>query len=166
MRSDDNLRVIIRFGLALVVLMAGVSLLPLTGISAEKLGWETYAGIYQPELSVVGKSSGAAGSDFLFSGSGYPPNTRAIVYVDGRTRGTLITDSMGQVRFLLQTAIGSPQVSFFVTLAVDASISATAGIQLDNDEPLVVRPSRWAGPTFALYGRAAGGDDYRQPRPY
>jgi hypothetical protein len=149
---SERWRAISRIGLLLLVLLSGISLLPFTGLSAQKLGWELYAGIYQPELNVVGADSGFPGSAFLFEGVGYPPNTLATVYVDGQERGTLTTDNQGQALFLIQTAGDDPLGQYFITLATDANTSATDDIRLQNDEPVIPPPPGWDGPTFFLDG--------------
>lgn len=149
---NERWRAVSRIGLLLLVLLSGISLLPFTGLSAQKLGWELYAGIYQPELNVVGADKGFPGSAFLFEGVGYPPNTPATVFVDGQERGMLTTDNQGQAQFLIQTEADDPLGHYFITLATDANTSATDDIRLENDEPNIPPPPGWDGPTFLLDG--------------
>ncbi len=141
-----------RIALILFVLLSGIALLPITGISAEKLGWEAYAEAYQPDLDVVGQDKGAPGSAFLFRGVGYPRNTLATVYVDGVARGTLMTNNRGRAVFVIRSEAGDPTGRYFVTLAINSNVSATDDVRLRTDKPLIPPPPGWNGPTFFLFG--------------
>ena len=148
----DYWQLISRVGLGLLVLLSGLAMLPLTGLSAEKLGWELYVGIYEPSLDVLGEDKGFPGSAFLFGGAGYPPDTLATIYVDGAARGTLMTDGQGTAQFLIQTEPGDPLGRYFITMATDANTADTDDIRLEDDEPIIPPPPGWNGPTFLLFG--------------
>lgn len=138
--------------LVLLILLSGLALIPFTSFSAEKLNWELFAGIYEPDLDVVGEDKGFPGSAFLFRGVGYPPNALATVYIDGDARGTLFTDGQGRAQFLIQTEPGDPFGRYYVTLATDANTSDTDDIRLESDEPLIPPPPGWDGLTILLFG--------------
>ena len=134
---QEHWKLINRSGVVLLVLISGLAVLPLTGLSAEKLGWEMYAGLYEPDLDVLGEDKGAPGSAFLYEGVGYPPNTLATIYVDGDPRGTLFTDGQGSAQFLIQSEIGDPLGRYYISMATDANTSATEDIRLEDDEPII-----------------------------
>ena len=92
---------------ALLLLFSGLALLPFTGFSAEKLDWQRFANIYQPELN-VSPAVAAPGSAFVFDGSDYPPLATGTVYVDGIPVGTVTTDASGAVTFAIQTNAVDP----------------------------------------------------------
>lgn len=150
LRRNPHIRFFVRFGLALYLLLVGVSMLPHVGFSAERLGWEQFAGLYQPQVDLVGKGSGAPGSAFRFSAAGYPPNAWATVYVNGVSSGVVRINSQGELDFLVQSASSAAPGAYLVTLAVDATISATASLRVDAGEPIVRAPNRWSGPTLPL----------------
>lgn len=134
--------------LTLAILLSGVALIPFVGIPAEAISWENLAGVYAPELS-VNANSGAPGSVFAFTGSGYPANEVATVFVDGQALGTVLTDGSGMARFKLNTA-GVPLGQYNVTLEVDVNASATQSITLVADGAQVLPPPGFEGPTFNL----------------
>lgn len=137
---------IIRVAISLIVLLSGLMMAPFIDVPTESLGWETFAGIYTPELT-VNQSSGSPGSVFTFTGSNYPANSMATVYVDGEAVGEVTTDGSGSASFLLNT-IGALPGLYNVTMEVDANASATQSIELDAGEPLVPPPAGSPGPTF------------------
>ncbi len=138
-----------RAGLALIILLSGLALIPFTSLRAEELTWRLFANIYQPDLS-VNDNSGRPGSAFLFTGSGYPPLAAATIYIDGRPLGGLTTDSSGGATFLLRTDSLDPPGRYFITLATDANTSDTRHIDLEPAEPLVPPPPNYDGPRFRL----------------
>jgi hypothetical protein len=135
-----------------------VSLLPHVGFSAERLGWEQFAGLYQPQVDLVGKGSGAPGSAFRFSAAGYPANAWASVYVNGISSGVVRINSQGELAFLVQSRTSAGEGMYLVTLAVDATISATDSLSIDSDEPIIRAPNRWSGPTLSLIPGPTGSD--------
>ena len=141
----------VRLALTLVILLSGVAMVPFIDIPAEAIGWELLAGVYEPSLD-VDEDSGAPGSVFAFTGSDYPPNSPATVYVDGRRVGSLNTDGSGRATFMLDTA-GADPGRYNVTLEVDVNASATEDIRLETDEDLVTPPSGFTGPRFTLEGQ-------------
>lgn len=139
-----------RAGLVLLILLSGLALLPLTGLSAEKLTWELYAGLYEPSLVVVGDAIGSPGSAFEFAATGYQPNAEATIYVDGNERGTLMTDNQGSAQFLIQTEETDSTGQYVVTMATDANTSDSDNITLDENEPVIPPPPNFNDPIFTI----------------
>jgi hypothetical protein len=83
-------------------------LLPLSGLSAERIHWINFAGIYEPDLDVISDDKGAPGSSFFLVGEGYPPFAQAIIYVDGEPKCTVMTNVAGIADFIIQTYPGDP----------------------------------------------------------
>jgi hypothetical protein len=144
--SRPNLENVVRIVVALVILLAGVALFPFINQPVEAIGWELFAGVYSPVLA-VNATSGAPGSVFAFSGSGYPPNSPATVYVNGRAVGAVMTNGSGGAAFLLNTAGAAPG-QYNVTLEVDINASATQSIQLVAGGDVVTPPPGAPGETF------------------
>lgn len=96
----------------------------------------------QPILS-VNYTSGSPGSFFTLSGSDFPPNSTVTIVVNGRTLGTLSTDSVGNFVFLLNTD-HADEGHYIVTATVNPG--ASARFVLDSNEP--IRPQEGSGTTF------------------
>lgn len=135
---------------AALVLISGLAILPFRPLLAERLTWQRWANVYNPDLDVVGEDKGFPGSAFLFRGLGYPPNTLAFVYIDGDLRGDVTTDATGRADFLIQTEPGDPFGRYFVTLVVDDNLTATDDFRLEDDEPILPPPPGFDGPIFFL----------------
>jgi hypothetical protein len=144
--SRLNQERVVRIVVALAILLAGVTLVPFVSQPVKAIGWELFAGVYSPVLT-VNATSGAPGSVFAFSGSGYPPNTLATVYVNGKAVGTVMTDGNGGAAFLLNT-IGAAPGLYNVTLEVDINASATQSIELVAGGTVVTPPPGSPGPVF------------------
>ncbi len=140
--------IVIRIALTLVVLLAGVALVPFIGQPMKAIGWELFAGVYSPVLD-VNEPSGAPGSVFAFTGSGYPANSMATVYVNGNPVGAVMTDPAGAASFLLDTFGAAPD-QYNVTLEVDINASATQSIELVADGTIVTPPPGSSGETFFI----------------
>ena len=134
--------------LTLMILLSGGVMVAFVDIPAEAISWELLAGAYEPSLD-VDEDSGAPGSIFAFTGSGYPPNSQAVVYVDGRPVGSLMTDAGGMATFTLNTT-GAAEGAYNVTLEVDINASATESIELRAGEPTVTPPPGFEGPNFNM----------------
>lgn len=137
---------VIRIVLALGILLVGVALIPFVDQPVRAFGWELFAGVYSPVLA-VNATSGAPGSVFAFSGSGYPPNSQATIYVNGRALGAVMTGGSGDAAFLLHTAGAAPG-PYNVTLEVDINSSATQTIQLVAGGSVVTPPPGAPGDVF------------------
>jgi hypothetical protein len=137
-----------RLVLTLVVLLSGVALIPFIDLPVGAINWELFVGAYEPTL-VVDEDSGAPGSIFAFTGSGYPPSSLATIYVDGVKVGWVMTDASGMATFTLNTT-GAALGTYNVTLEVDANASATETIELKADDPVVMPPPNFVGPEFSL----------------
>jgi hypothetical protein len=133
---------------AALILMSGLALVPYLDLPQTTLGWEQFAGIYAPEL-VVEPESGRPGSVFTATGSNYPANSLATVYIDGEPIGTLFTDENGSATFYIYT-VGGSIGTYNVTMAVDVNASATDTFELVADGALIPAPSELAGPIFYL----------------
>lgn len=138
----------IRLTLAVVILLSGVAMIPFVDLPAGAIGWEMLAGIYAPDLS-VNETSGAPGSTFAFTGTGYPSNSTATVYVNGETLGSTMTDALGKVTFTLNTT-GASTGQYNVTLEVDINASATQSIELVESGSIINPPDGFDGPKFYL----------------
>lgn len=138
-----------RGALALLILLSGLAFVPFTGLSGEDLDWQLYAGVYQANLD-VDEDRGSPGSAFLFTGTGYPANALAIVYVDGVPVSVVWTDGNGETQFLIQTRPDDPPREYFVTLATDDNTSDTENIELDASEPTHAPPPDYDGFTSGL----------------
>ena len=143
-----NREVFTRGLIAALILMSGLALIPYLELPKTTLGWEQFAGIYTPEL-VVEPELGLPGSTFTGTGSNYPANTLATVYVDGDPLGTVMTDENGSAIFYINTN-GADVGIYNVTLEVDINASATDNFELTADGPLIPPPPVLAGPIFYL----------------
>ena len=137
--------ILLRTGLVLAILLSGVALIPFIDMPVAAINWERLAGIYNPVLT-VNATSGAPGSIFAFTGSGYPPNSQATIFVNGDPRGHVSTDNAGGASFLLNTTGAAPG-HYNVALEVDINASAAVGIDLVPTDPVVFPPSGSGGPT-------------------
>ena len=139
---------LVRGGIVLAILLAGLAMIPFVDLPATALGWELFAGVYSPKLE-VNEKVGAPGSIFTFTGSDYPPNSRAVIYANGLPIGAVNTDGSGKAAFLLDTK-GAAVGVYNITMEVDVNASATESIELIASEPLVPPPSDFPGPTIVL----------------
>jgi hypothetical protein len=137
-----------RLALTVAILLGGLALLPFIDIPAEAITWELMAGVYEPKLD-VDEDSGAPGSIFAFTGSDYPPQSEASVYVNGRLVGRLMTDGSGMATFSLNTG-GAEEGMYNVTMEVDVNAAATEEIELKSGEPVLSPPPGFSGPMFSL----------------
>lgn len=143
-----NKEQIARLSITLLILFSGVALLPFVNLPAGAIGWESLAGAYAPELS-VDEDSGAPGSLFAFTGSGYPPHSLATIYIDAEASGQVLTDAQGGATFILNT-VGANAGVYNVTLEVDANASATENIEIIAGDTLLTLPTGFAGPTVYI----------------
>ena len=137
-----------RLALTLAILLGGLALLPFIDIPAEAITWELMAGVYEPVLD-VDEDSGGPGSIFAFTGSDYPPQSEAAVYVNGRRVGSLKTDGSGMATFSLNSS-GMAAGQYNVTLEVDVTAAATEGIEIKAGEPVLSPPPGFSGPMFSM----------------
>lgn len=140
-----NREQIVRLSITVAILLSGVALLPFVGMPAGAISWESLANTYTPELT-VNESSGAPGSLFAFTGSGYPPLATATVYFNGEALGQVAIDDQGGATFVLNTTGVAPG-SYNVTLEVDSNASATESIELIEEGETVTPPPGFEGPT-------------------
>jgi hypothetical protein len=137
---------IIRVAIVMVVLLAGLALLPYIDVPVEALTWQLYAGVYEPTLD-VNYTEGSPGSYFLFTGSNYPPDSLATITVNGSEVGSVGTDVNGNLSFIIATANSNPG-SYTVSATVDVNASAASNFVLNNNAPF--RPQEGEGPVVAL----------------
>lgn len=133
-----NREKVIRLALTLMVLLSGLALIPFVDQPVTAIGWKLFAGIYTPVLA-VNETAGAPGSVFAFTGTNYPPNSLATIYINGQGRGTVMTNPAGAASFHVNT-LGAAIGRYDVTLEVGINASATNGFDLDDGEPLVTPP--------------------------
>lgn len=93
-----------------------------------------------PSLT-VNFTSGAPGSYFLVTGSGFPPHADATVSVNGVVLGSMQTDNRGEISFLLETPNADP--GFYVVTA-SVNPAASTYLRLSLDQP--IRPLEGSGP--------------------
>jgi hypothetical protein len=139
---------LIRGVVALVILLSGVAMIPFINLPSEKIGWDLFAGVYTPELTAI-ETSGAPGSVFAFTGSNYPPNTTAQLFIDGVQSGEVQIDENGGSTFLLNT-VWAAAGQYNITLEVDINASATQAIELIEGGTLVTPPAGFPGPEFSI----------------
>lgn len=132
------------------VLLMGILLLPYVGNARAAINWELFGAAYTPDLS-VNENSGAPGSQFAFTGSGYPPNQLAIIYVNGDVVGSVMTDGSGTGTFIIDTT-GVPDGVLTVVMETDANMSAFKDITVDSLDPVVNPPGGFVGKTFGTTG--------------
>ncbi len=149
MNTEQKQTLFSRGALALLILLSGLAFVPFTGLSGKDIDWQLYAGVYQANLD-VDEDRGSPGSAFLFTGSGYPANALANIYVNGVPVGVVGTDGNGEAQFLLQTETDDAPGGYFVTLATDQSFSDTEDIELDLSEPTHDPPPDFDGVTAGL----------------
>ena len=137
-----------RMLIAAIILMSGLALVPYLDLPQTTLGWEQFAGIYTPEL-VVEPEIGSPGSVFTGTGSNYPANSLATIYVDGEPIGTVATDENGTATFYINT-YGANVGIYNVTLEVDVNSSATDTFQLEENAPTIPLPPVPVGPIYYL----------------
>ena len=125
--------------LTLLILSSGLALLPFIDQPVTAIGWKLFAGIYTPLLEAT-ETTGAPGSVFTFTGSNYPPDSLATIYINGKAQGVVTTDQDGVVVFLVNT-LGALVGQYDVTLEVDGNASATNGFNLNDGAALLTPPS-------------------------
>jgi hypothetical protein len=99
---------------------------------------------YAPTLT-MNFASGAPGSFFTVTGTGFPENNTAVISANGQELGSVSSDVDGAFMFLLSTA-DADEGLYFVTASVNPS--ATVSFTLDSDEPL--RPQEGDGSIFNI----------------
>ena len=141
---------VIRLFITTFILLGGVLLLPYVGNARAAINWELFGAAYTPDLS-VSDNTGAPGSQFAFTGTGYQPNQLAIVYVDGDMVGGVVTDGNGTGSFIIDST-GVADGDLTVVMETDANVSAFKTITIDGIEPVVNPPGGFSGPTFGTSG--------------
>jgi hypothetical protein len=134
----------------LFILTIGLVLLPFINKPTEAIGWKLFASAYTPDLDVH-ENMGAPGSVFAFTGSAFPSNSNAIIYVNNDIVGVVTTDGSGMGTFKIDTT-GATDGLYNVVMAVDSNISALADFELDSLEAMVSPPAGFGGPTFGTTG--------------
>ncbi len=132
--------------LTLFILLSGVAMVPYVDLPQTALSWKVFAGIYSPELN-IDEPQGGPGSVFVFTGSNYPANSAAGVYVNGRSVGTVNTDASGNSTFLIDAACAAPGL-YNVTMEVDINASATQTYEIVAGLPTLPGPINPTDPTF------------------
>lgn len=151
MTTPPNRRIHL-FVLALLLLFSGIALLPLSGLSAEKIHWVNVAQLYDPDLEILSEDDGAPGSAFFLRGERFPPNTLATIYVDGQPKCTVMTNTAGVAEFIIQTSPNDPLGEYDITLSTSPNLSDTDDVELEDDEPLIAPPPGWDGVSCDLFG--------------
>jgi hypothetical protein len=142
----EKMEKIIRAMIVMIILLAGLALIPYIDLPAEALTWQLFSGVYEPTLD-VNFVNGKPGSYFLFNGSNYPPDSTAEIRANGELLGTVQSDGSGNLSFILSTTNTDPG-TYTISADVDINASAAANITLDTNAPL--RPMVGDGPIFSL----------------
>lgn len=137
-----------RILLTVLILSAGLALVPFIDMPARAIGWDLFANVYTPVLEVQ-ETTGAPGSIFYFTGSNYPSHSSATIYINGTPVGTVITDASGTVTFFVNT-LGAAVGSYNITLEANINASATQSIELVNVGTLITPPLDAAGLTVYI----------------
>ena len=139
---------IVRLAITLAIIFSGAATIPFLDLSAEAINWESLANTYVPELT-VNEATGAPGSRFAFTGSNYPPQQTATIYVNGEALGQIETGEQGEAAFVLNT-LSAALGAYNVTLEVNINATATESIELIEDGPAVTPPPGFEGPIFYI----------------
>jgi hypothetical protein len=123
---------------SLAVLLSGLALTPYVEMPRQRLGWQLYAGMYEP-LFTVNHPSGQPGSYFTLRGSNFPTDSAVYLTVYHSNYGTrplasVTTDGTGQFTQLILTS-GSPVGAYTVTATANPNASATTNFLLDSAAP-------------------------------
>jgi len=97
-----------------LVFFSGLVLIPFVGIQNQSFHWQNYAGVYEtptptgtaPELA-LDFDSGAPGSYFVITGTGFAPGSILGVRANGNLLGNTQADQTGNLNFRLNTTIAS-----------------------------------------------------------
>jgi hypothetical protein len=141
-----NREQVVRASLILLILLSGVAMIPYIDAAQIPLSWRLYGAVYEPEL-VVNEPVGAPGSIFTFTGSNYPANSVAAIYLDGEALGTVTTDANGMATFLIHT-IGMVEGVYNVTMEVDINATATETFTLVEGAEVIPAPPDSTDPIF------------------
>jgi hypothetical protein len=137
---------VVRISLVLIILLGGMAMIPYIDMPQTAFGWKLYAGIYTPDLD-VNAALGAPGSVFAFTGSNYPANSAASIYVNGEAIGVITTDNQGMATFVIDTR-GAAVGVYNVTMEVNINATATESFTLEEDAEPVSPPAGFTGVTF------------------
>lgn len=150
--SQERKEAVSRLIITAFVLLGGVLLLPYVGNARAAINWETFGSAYAPDLS-VSDNTGAPGSQFAFTGTGYQPNWLAIIFVNGQVVGGVTTDSNGAGSFIIDTT-GVPDGELTVVMETDANVSAFKIITVDSAGSVVSPPGGFPGSVFGTTGNS------------
>ena len=134
-----------RLLVALIVFLSGAALTPFVGLPTEGFRWQTYASAYQPMTLEINYASGKPGSFFTLTGFNFPPDAEVTILVNNVVLGTVATNSIGSLMFLIDST-GADEGHYSVV--TDEVTSPTAQFLLDTDEPL--HPQEEDGVIFTL----------------
>jgi len=84
-----------------------------------------------PELN-INYTTGSPGSFFTLTGTNYPPNSTAMVSINGNVIQTLVTDETGDIEFVLNTEQAT--VGYY-EITVSVNPQASTAFELAQDEP-------------------------------
>ena len=148
--SQERKEAVRRLFIAMFVLLGGVLMLPYMGSARAAINLELFGSAYTPDLS-VNDNTGAPGSQFAFTGTGYQPNRLAIIFVNGQVVGGVTTDSNGTATFIVDVT-GVPDGDLTVVMETDANVSAFKTITVDSGALVVNPPGGFSGPILGTTG--------------
>jgi hypothetical protein len=108
--------------------------------------WERFSHDATPVELTVNYTTGAPGSAFNITGTNFPINSVAWIYVNDQLVGTVFTGETGDFTFTFVTDPNSEEGDYFVTVTVNPTDRTK--IQLDAQEPL--RPVEGTFPDIDL----------------
>jgi hypothetical protein len=103
-------------------------------------------GFQMVPVLVSDHASGAPGSYFTFTGFDFPPDDTAAIEINGISLGSVPTDALGGLTFILLTSVTAEEGSYRVTATV--SSGATTRFTLTAGD--VVHPQNGTGTVFDL----------------
>ncbi len=106
--------------------------------------WDAFAAPAQPEL-LINHTSGAPGSYFNVTGTGFPPNGQATIVVNNHILDQLQVDSSGGISFTLSSERSAPG-----QYHLRVSVNPSAGVQFTLDLEQPVQPREGELPIIPL----------------
>jgi hypothetical protein len=108
--------------------------------------WDAFAPPAQPVM-MINHSSGAPGSYFNVTGTGFPPDSLATIVANDHILDQLPVDSSGVISFTLNTNLAAPG-----EYHLRVSVNPSAGVLFTLDEAQPVLPREGELPIIALPG--------------
>lgn len=105
-----------------------------TGLTDTQMFTVTVEAVEPTVALTINYTTGAPGSFFNITGTGYPANGTATISINGEIVGTVLTGQDGGFSITLQTTPNSGEGTFMVTVSMNPSV--TIQYQLKVNAPL------------------------------